>query len=160
MRRWCGVIIAATISIARPLCRSAPADRLGRGDRLLRRPPRWRVYVETLGIVWRQPIQAQPFRLAAYRPARAAQSFGNLQRRICWPQSDKFAEFLVGPAGHVGLGMAAPAPGAMHADLCGTILAYCTHAARRPMAVAEKRQVRRFVSRARAACGARSSTVR
>jgi hypothetical protein len=28
------------------------------------------------------------------------QPFGNLRRRICRPQGDKFAEFLVGPAGH------------------------------------------------------------
>jgi hypothetical protein len=61
-----------------------------------------------LGIVRRQSIQAQPPCLAAYRPARAVQPFDNLRHRVCWPQGDKFAEFLVGPAGHLGLGHGGP----------------------------------------------------
>ena len=64
--------------------------------------PLWGICIEMLGIVRRQSIQAQPLCLAAYRPARAVQPFDNLRHRVCWPQGDKLAEFLVGPAGHLG----------------------------------------------------------
>ena len=65
------------------------------------RPPLWRIDVEMLGrIVRQQSLLAQPLCLPAYRRALAVQPFGNLRSRICRPQGNKFAEFLVGPAGH------------------------------------------------------------
>ena len=65
------------------------------------RPPLWRIDIEALGrIVRQQSLLAQPLCLPAYRRALAMQPFGNLRSRICRPQGNKFAEFLVGPAGH------------------------------------------------------------
>src|SRR5258708_35161760 len=67
------------------------------------RPPLWRIDVEMLGrIVRQQSLLAQPLCLAAYRRALAVQPFGYLRSRICRPQGNKFAEFLVGPTGHGG----------------------------------------------------------
>jgi hypothetical protein len=92
---------------------------------LFRRPPLWRIDVEMLvRIVRQQSLLAQPLCLAAYRRAQAVQPFGYLRSRICRPQGNKFAEFLVGPTGHGGTSvMAAPAPGAMPTDSCDIILA-------------------------------------
>jgi len=53
-------------------------------------------------IVRQQSLLAQPLCLAAYRRALAVQPFGYLRSRICRPQGNKFAEFLVGPTGHGG----------------------------------------------------------
>ena len=101
-------------------------------------PPRWRISVGILGIVRRKSIQTQPLCLPEYRRAPAVQLFGNLRSRICRPQGNKFAEFLVGPTGHGGTSvMAAPAPGAMPTDSCGIILAIALSPRRRLRAARE-----------------------
>ncbi len=105
---------------------------------LFRRPPLWRIDVEMLvRIVRQQSLLAQPLCLAAYRRAQAVQPFGYLRSRICRPQGNKFAEFLVGPTGHGGTSvMAAPAPGAMPTDSCGIILAIALSPRRRRLRAA------------------------
>jgi hypothetical protein len=91
-------LIAGTAVFRRELGAAQP--QWFRHDLALRRPPLWRIYIKKLGIVRQQSVQAQPLCLAAYLRALAVQPSGYLRRRICWPQADKFAEFLVSPAGH------------------------------------------------------------
>src|SRR5258705_5023822 len=84
-------------------------------------------------IARQQSLLAQLLCLVANRRARAVQPFGNLRRRICRPQDGKFAEFLVGPAGHGGPRSWRPQrPGAMPADSCGTLLAIALSPPPRP----------------------------
>src|SRR5258707_4553642 len=88
------------------------------------RPPLWRIDVEMLGrIVRQQSLLAQPLCLAADRRALAVQPFGYLRSRICRPQGNKFAEFLVGPTGHGGPRSWRAQPWAMSAESCCTIFA-------------------------------------
>ena len=85
---------------ARPSCwhSATPAERS-----CFEWPPLWRIdCLNILGrIVRPQSIQPQPFCLAAYRPARAMQLFDKFRHRVCRPQGDEFAKFLVGPTGHL-----------------------------------------------------------
>jgi hypothetical protein len=85
---------------ARPSCwhSATPAERS-----CFEWPPLWRIdCLDILGrIVRPQTIQPQPFCLAAYRPARAMQLFDKFRHRVCRPQGDEFAKFLVGPTGHL-----------------------------------------------------------
>jgi hypothetical protein len=99
--------LLAPPSFARPSRWPRPARQ---HDLALRRPPLWRVVcLDILGSIVRwQSIQAQRLCLAAYRPARPLQLFDNLGHRKCGPQGDKFAQFLVGPTGHYGLGHGGP----------------------------------------------------
>jgi hypothetical protein len=86
--------------------------------------------------VWRSyPPTSLPRATAwpsAYGGARAVQAICDLCGRAHRPQRDKFADFLGGPAGHGRLvGQGHPAPGAMTADSCGTILAIASFPRRR-----------------------------
>ena len=63
--------------------------------------PSWLSRIGMFGILtFQQAFPEQPFYLSAYGGARAVQAICDFCSRARRPQRDKFAEFLVGPAGH------------------------------------------------------------
>src|SRR6266850_547011 len=83
-------------------------------------------------LTFQQAFLEQPLGLSAYGGARAVQAICDLCSRARRPQGDKFADFLGGPSGHGGPRRSGhPAPGAMTADSCGTILSIASFPRRR-----------------------------